>query len=429
VQTKEIDIRTENAKMALFCAEYMVSRPLVSGIPKLEIQEHATKGYYGFQDYAVAFWWQHTQQILAAAELETELIRRALQTAYRVVIDIGEIEQTDTFEDSPKGIQSLKNKLEGISEDLRGWESINICEMRTVVIREAINSLVNRPDKPENTTIPLYGPWRYKCCKPWCQYFSSGFLEAELQRIHTHQHELTFTCEFQGCFVAEVGFETETDLNNHTKKWHPKEEQSLFPTPKQRTSSHPDILKFARMGDLDTIKSLVEQGVISIDYQKRGGKSLLEAAVEKGHLHIVQYLTEMGANVNVTPWLPHTGSLLHLAVMFRHLDIITFLCGVDNVSLGKDGIHRTPLDSAVMITPFPKSMITQLLSKATVEDSRNALLLAIKQGMVMAVGYFANNLDASCFGTALEVAAQTGHLPCLNALLSSGKVDPNARNP
>jgi hypothetical protein len=84
---------TENAKMALFCAEYFLSRPLTPGISKLEIHQHATKGYYSFQDYAVAFWWQHAQKVLAAPGLEMELNQTALQAVHRAMIDIGELEQ------------------------------------------------------------------------------------------------------------------------------------------------------------------------------------------------------------------------------------------------------------------------------------------------------------------------------------------------
>ncbi|RKK19466.1 hypothetical protein BFJ66_g11558 [Fusarium oxysporum f. sp. cepae] len=426
VQTKEIDLQTENAKMALFCAEYMISRPLTSGLPKLEIQDYASKGYYGFHDYAVAFWWKHIQQVLAASELDTELARKVLRTADRYVTDTGEIEQIEAFDDSSKEIQSLKRKLEGIPQNLRDWDSMRIYEMRAVAVRDAIEVLINQPYEQKEATLALYGPWRYKCRKPWCQFFSRGFEDAQQQQIHINQHELPFTCEYQGCHATEVGFGTETDLKTHARRWHPKEEPSLFPAPKRHTPSHSDILKTVRMGDLNKVKNLIEQVNISPDYQRKGGKSLLELAVQNGHLHIVQYLTAMGANVNVK--VRQTRSLLDVAVASRDLEIVTFLCNLNSISLDEGKPDYNTLAVCAMLDPFPQAIMAQLLRTASLKRSQDLLLFAIKSKNATAVAYFAEALDASCFDSALEVAATTAHLPCLDALLSSGKTDPNARD-
>ncbi|KAL7764101.1 hypothetical protein ACKLNR_005246 [Fusarium oxysporum f. sp. zingiberi] len=412
--------------MALFCAEYMISRPLTSGLPKLEIQDYASKGYYGFHDYAVAFWWKHIQQVLAASELDTELARKVLQTADRYVTDTGEIEQIEAFDDSSKEIQSIKRKLEGIPQNLRDWDSMRIYEMRAVAVRDAIEVLINQPYEQKEATLALYGPWRYKCRKPWCQFFSRGFEDAQQQQIHINQHELPFTCEYQGCHATEVGFGTETDLKTHARRWHPKEEPSLFPAPKRHIPSHSNILKTVRMGDLNKVKNLIEQVNISPDYQRKGGKSLLELAVQNGHLHIVQYLTAMGANVNVK--VRQTRSLLDVAVASRDLEIVTFLCNLNSISLDEGKPDYNTLAVCAMLDPFPQAIMAQLLRTASLKRSQDLLLFAIKSKNATAVAYFAEALDASCFDSALEVAATTAHLPCLDALLSSGKTDPNARD-
>ncbi|RSL96842.1 hypothetical protein CDV31_013308 [Fusarium ambrosium] len=426
IQTEEISMAAENAKMALFCAEYLLSRPLAPGISKLEIQQHATKGYYGFQDYAVAFWWQHAQQALAAPELETELNQSVLQTVHRTIIDIGELEQDDGPQES---IQSLKSQLERVPQNLRDWEAISICEMRTVAIREAIHSLLNHPDNGGHTVLPLYGPWRYKCPKPWCQFFSSGFDEPQHRQGHINQHDLPFLCGFQGCYASEVGFATETDLKKHAGRWHPKEEELLFPTPKKHTSTRPEIMKAAERGDLDTIKILGEQGIIGSRYLSgRRGRTPLHAAAENGHLHVFRYLTGMGVDVNGKTKRLETA--LHKSVARRDLEITTFLCDLDDISLSEDIDRKTALDYAVSTDPFDKAIITQLLRKATPNVMQNALLLAIRSKRVMAVRYLAENIDTQRFNgfeKPLEAAARIGHLPCLDALLSSGKANPSGR--
>ncbi|KAF5697106.1 zinc finger protein [Fusarium globosum] len=426
VQTKEIDLQIENAKMALFCTEYMISPPLASGLPKLEIQDYAFKGYYGFHDYAVAFWWKHIQQVVAASELDTELARKVLQIADRYVTDTGEIEQIEAFDDSSREIQSIRRKLEGIPQNLRDWNFMRIYEMRADAVRDAIQELINQPYKQKKATLALYGPWRYKCRKPWCQFFSRGFADAQQQQIHINQHELPFTCEYQGCHATEVGFGTETDLRTHARRWHPKEEPSLFPAPKRHTPNHSDILRTVRMGDLNKVKNLIEQAKISPDYQKEGGKSLLELAVQSGHLHIVQYLTEMGANVNVK--VRQTRSLLDVAVASRDLEIVTFLCSLNSIPVDEGKPDNNTLAVCAMLDPFPQAIMAQLLRTASPECSQELLLFAIKSKNATAVAYLAEALDASCFDSALEVAATIAHLPCLDALLSSGKTDPNAHD-
>jgi len=410
--------------MALFCAEYMISRPLTSGIPKLEVEESVSKGYYGFHDYAVAFWWKHIQQVLAASELDSELARKVLRTASRYVTDTGEIEQIEAFDDSSTEIQSLRRQLEAIPQNLRDWDSMRIYEMRVVAIRDVVEVLINQPYEPKEAALALYGPWRYKCRKPWCQFFSRGFEEAQQQKSHINQHELPFTCEHQGCHAAEVGFGAENDLKTHARRWHPKEEPLLFPAPKRHNTSHNDILKAVRIGDLNKVKNLIEQANISPDYQIKGGKSLLQFAVQKGHLHIVQYLTDMGANVNVE--VGQAGSLLEIAVSNRDLEIVTFLCNLNSMSPEEGQPDYDTLTACAMLDPFPQAIMAQLLRTASLKLSKDILLFAIMNRIATAVAYLSEALDAPCFIGALKVAATTAHLPCLDALLSSGKTDPNA---
>ncbi|CAF3523165.1 unnamed protein product [Fusarium graminearum] len=419
VQTKEIDLPTENAKMALFCAEYMVSQPLTPGLSKQDIRDFATKGYYGFHDYAAAFWWKHVQQVLAASQLDTDLTRRVLQAAHCYVIESGQLEEIGSLHDSGEDIQSLKTKLEGLPQNLRDWDIIKFYEMRVVAIRQSIGDLISQPHERKIQALALYGPWRYKCRKPWCHSFSRGFEKAQQQQIHVNQHELPFTCEHPGCFATEVGFEKETDLKTHARRWHPKEQPPLFPAPKQTTTSQSAILKAIRTGDLQSVRSLVEQGNIVPSW----GISFLQTAVQNGHLHVVRYLTELGANGTLWIWRNNSSTLaLNAAVKRADLEIVTFLCGVD----GSEFSYKT-LCKCVEIVPFPKSIMTMLLTRYPPRNIDYVLYFAIRSRNVTATAYFAEHLHVSIFHRALEIAVEVAYLPCLDALLSSGKTDPNTR--
>ncbi|EYB33484.1 hypothetical protein FG05_30074 [Fusarium graminearum] len=420
VQTKEIDVPTENAKMALFCTEYMISRPLTPGLSRPDIQEYATTGYYGFHDYAAAFWWKHARQVLAASELDTGLTQRVLQAAHHCVVETGQLEGIESLYDSAEGIQSLKTKLEGLPQNLRDWNIIKLYEMRVVAIRQSIADLINQPYERKGPALVLYGPLRYKCRKPWCRSFSRGFEAEQQQQSHINQHELPFTCDHQGCFATDVGFEKETDLKTHYRRWHPQEEHSLFPAPQQHRKRHTAIQKAIRRGNLDTVKALIGQGNINA----KRGISFLKTAVRNGHLHIVQYLTELEANDTMLIWGDDGDtSALDAAVKRADLEIVTFLCGLDRTTVINETLHK-----CVKVVPFPKSIMSMLLSACAPDVFQHILHFAIRSRNATATAYFAETFDVSTFHGALELAVEAAHLPCLDALLLSGKTDPNTRN-
>ncbi len=53
-------------------------------------------------------------------------------------------------------------------------------------------------------------------------------------------------------------------------------------------------------GDLDHVKLLVEQGVVNVNERDERGATLAHKAAGQGHLHILQWLLEMGASMELT---------------------------------------------------------------------------------------------------------------------------------
>ncbi|RBR14483.1 uncharacterized protein FIESC28_07719 [Fusarium coffeatum] len=425
-ETKEICQSLENAKMALFCADYMVSRPLIPSIPKVEIQDHATKGYYAFQDYAVGFWWQHVQKTVAnPPDSDTELFKTVLRCAHRALIEAGQLKDIQIFDDSPDGIRLLSSTMEKVPRNLRDWDASGIYEIRTARIREAIELLLNEPDKPLGSVLSLYGPWRYRCIKPWCQNFSNGFEHAKALKIHIGQHELPFICDIQGCPATIVGFATNTERENHLAKCHQQEDHPLFPDAKQYVAGIGDdknALKEAiKRGDLDIVKAVMER-----DNKSFLLKFALTNVTESGHLHLMQYLAQSV--------LPESGYkfllsyLLRLATKRRDLDMVAFLCNGDLFSQGGRRYISVSLQYSARMTPFPKSIVNRLLRKATSHDVYLGLRAAIREGNIIGVGIFADNIDSTDLPKALEYAAEIGNLPCLDTLLASSKVNPEALN-
>jgi hypothetical protein len=63
--------------MALFCARYLTSKPFHLLSPE-QIRTYALTGYYGFQDYAAAHWYEHFA-ISAALDDEPGLVTSAFR--------------------------------------------------------------------------------------------------------------------------------------------------------------------------------------------------------------------------------------------------------------------------------------------------------------------------------------------------------------
>ncbi|KAK3801224.1 hypothetical protein RRG08_010447 [Elysia crispata] len=53
-------------------------------------------------------------------------------------------------------------------------------------------------------------------------------------------------------------------------------------------------------GDLDHLRMLVENGVVNINERDDKGSTLAHKAAGQGHIHVLQWLIEMGANMNIT---------------------------------------------------------------------------------------------------------------------------------
>lgn len=53
-------------------------------------------------------------------------------------------------------------------------------------------------------------------------------------------------------------------------------------------------------GDLEHIKLLIEQGVININERDDKGSTIAHKAAGQGHIHILQWLIENGADLKLT---------------------------------------------------------------------------------------------------------------------------------
>jgi ankyrin repeat protein len=86
-----------------------------------------------------------------------------------------------------------------------------------------------------------------------------------------------------------------------------------------------DIWKAAECGRLEEVKQFVSQG-LGVDAKSRGNVTPLHLASKKGHLEVVNWLLDNGANINARtkaePGYPGAETPLYLAVLHVKVDIV-----------------------------------------------------------------------------------------------------------
>ena len=107
-----------------------------------------------------------------------------------------------------------------------------------------------------------------------------------------------------------------------------------------------DIFAAARKNKLDSIKWLIEKENVDVNIANSKQETPLHIASQYGHLKIVQYLCQKGADITLgslaNKWQP-----IHWAAEFGHLDIVKYLveeCHADARAKRADGF--TPLHIA-----------------------------------------------------------------------------------
>ena len=105
--------------------------------------------------------------------------------------------------------------------------------------------------------------------------------------------------------------------------------------------SHDNIfLQVCKDGELDVVKAMVERTQVDLEAREYGMTPLLRAT-HQGHLHVVQYLCEVGAAKearSADDWTP-----LHCAAHQGHPPVVQYLCEQGADKEARDNCGETPL--------------------------------------------------------------------------------------
>ncbi|KLU90624.1 hypothetical protein MAPG_10476 [Magnaporthiopsis poae ATCC 64411] len=337
----------QHLDMLTFCSRYLKSAPFTES-PTLQVRkEHAETGYYAFQEYAAAHWWDHAHALeslpppghnhetfqAAAVELADLLAH------YDKTCELSRASLIMADQSPDANLRNILAKLDtSPSERSRHF----LFEDRISLAREAVDALYSRTSGQESQSSStrietMYGPLRFKCPKPWCAQFHSGFdADARLQE-HMSAHERPFRCPHVDCPAFTLGFQSQDALDRHDKGSHRVENVALFPTIADLdTSAYALLCRAIREGSLERVKQLLSSINVKEVFEARPSGSMLKGltplivAIRCGNLQICKCFLDAGAPVNYKPRDPHITPLRE-AIAAENIEIFQLLLGQDGV--------------------------------------------------------------------------------------------------
>lgn len=178
----------------------------------------------------------------------------------------------------------------------------------------------------------------------------------------------------------------------------------------------------AAVGDLDELRILLSREISAPSDRIATLNDILLLAAEAGHVHVVEFLLDEGAQIN-----SGTTTALHYAVQNDHRNVVELLLAKGADVNAKDGAGQTPVDLAIRRN---RKEIVELLAakgaEVTTIHTAAGLGDANKVKEFLEQGTDVNAKDGNG-QTALHIAAGNNHKDIADLLLKQG-ADANARD-
>lgn len=258
---------------------------------------YARKGYYAFQDYALAAWDEHLQtmlqrsiNVLCGSGNEHAALRDSALHVLRVFHDKfrGEFEnvprdsnvqkqaerQCEGYEQQPfypQLVSILGFAIRHHRKVMRERNAVGLEELREAlaqnhkVLQEAILEDEASSNEDPDTIEKLYGKRLYKCTRTMCVFFYEGFEDESALERHSARHDRPFICPFDSCTLHQFGFTSNNELKRHLRRYHESDHPDAFPqlrSPNERaTHACPDCsMVFTRPRILKDHRNAVHLG-------------------------------------------------------------------------------------------------------------------------------------------------------------------------
>jgi hypothetical protein len=230
-----VDVGAGELELASLCIGYLSFPGFESDRNDAELAIFVRLGYYGFFDYAYAYWSHHLdacvrlkrsrdelEEIREAAEVFTDLHWIEPQT--KVVIRKSFIDRWKPLENGNNFDKLLLAGYLG-QRQLIASTNINIHE-QVLSLYETVSKIRRSLEEEWRKMIEpgrlrtMYGTSIYKCPRPNCVHFYNGFATEALRNAHVPKHERSFFCSFPGCAMGTLGCATLRELQKHETEYH-----------------------------------------------------------------------------------------------------------------------------------------------------------------------------------------------------------------
>lgn len=198
-------------------------------------------GYYGFMDYAVAYWVRHVEEAASAAD-EEDSLTKDLAESLMSLLDIhfttpkkqlpvsqGNKKRLQVFEGLPR-FHDLEQAVIWTRRELTFFgesrESERALDLASVVnnirseLERALDCAENGPAGEAESLQAMYGPRPFKCGRLSCRYFYDGFTTRQEREQHKAKHLLPFRCTIVGCPRSSLGMASSGELERHLRDTH-----------------------------------------------------------------------------------------------------------------------------------------------------------------------------------------------------------------
>ncbi|EMD69111.1 hypothetical protein COCSADRAFT_130498 [Bipolaris sorokiniana ND90Pr] len=253
-----VNLGSGEGNLGLLCIRYLCFEGFNVEDDNLSVPDYIPSGYYGFMDYAYAYWARHLDAFLRVQEPKDALDE--ISEAAEVFIDMYWA-QPRTKSIPPK---SFLARWEALSSN-RNFDKLTVAahlahkqliastahspDLQVLKLHHALNKVrkhLELESASATRTVKLqsmYGEKIFKCPRVNCIRFYSGFASEQERNDHIKKHERSFFCSFPGCPMAALGCNTLKELYKHDTEYHgtfdhdDEEEEADYPElPQQKVS-------------------------------------------------------------------------------------------------------------------------------------------------------------------------------------------------
>ncbi|PCD18562.1 hypothetical protein FGRA07_06315 [Fusarium graminearum] len=253
IENKYIQENIVQCQLATTCLRYLTLSCFRNDYISTQRSEHATSGWFAFQDYACSQWLYHIDTVIREC---SDLFRNPCQVTIDFVSALEHFINTHrseitTSEHADLGDDVISNfRHLDFYDDLRlVWNHIYTHQRGDYATRNKIGITQietalkdNRtelerflPDQrvgEEDTVKHYYGANLFKCRRTLCRFFYIGYDKKAARDTHEKRHERPFQCPLS-CSSAPLGFVSNKDRDRHINIYHPNHSEG---------SSHFEVL-------------------------------------------------------------------------------------------------------------------------------------------------------------------------------------------